>query len=136
MTPIQGRNHMLDVTLHGAAQVPTWYVGLFEGDYTPLPDVTAATLLALATECTAYSSATRVEFQEAAASGGATSNAAALSEFTFTAPKTVYGCFITSAPTKGSTSGTLLSVTRFPSPQIQATGSVLRVAAGPALTSA
>ncbi|MCY1225192.1 hypothetical protein D9M72_373820 [compost metagenome] len=131
LVPFEGLNHMLNVTLKGLSQVPTWYIGLFEGDYTPTPDVTAATLPALATECTAYNPATRVEFQEGTVSGGSVDNAAALAEFTFTAGKTVRGSFISSASSKASTSGVLLSVVRFPSPQVMAAGSKLSILAGP-----
>ena len=57
-----------------------------------------ATLPALATECTAYSETTRVPLTTGAVSGGATSNAANIAEFTFPVAKTVYGAFIASAP--------------------------------------
>lgn len=134
LVPIEGLNHMLNVTLKGLSQVPTWYIGLFEGEYTPTPDVTAATLPGLATECTAYNPATRVEFQEGTVSGGSADNAAALAEFTFTAGKTVRGSFISSASSKGSTSGVLLSVVRFSSPKTFGVGDVMRVFAGPTVT--
>ncbi len=131
LVPSEGLNHLLNVTLKGATPVNTWYIGLFEGDYTPTPDVTAATLPGLATECTAYNPATRVEFQEGTVANGAVDNAAALAEFTFTADKIVRGSFLSSAQSKGATSGVLLSVVRFPSPRVQAAGSKLTVLAGP-----
>jgi hypothetical protein len=37
----EGLNHMLDVLLHGSTQVATWYLGVFEGNYTPVATVTA-----------------------------------------------------------------------------------------------
>ena len=131
LVPYEGLNHMLNVVLKGATAVSTWYIGLYEGDYTPTPSVTAATLGGLATECTAYTPATRVEFQEGTVVNGSVDNAAALAEFTFTADKTVRGSFISSAQSKGSGSGVLLSVVRFPSPRVQVNGSVLRILAGP-----
>lgn len=131
MVPTEGLNHMLSVTLKNGTPVPQWYVGLFKGDYTPDATVTAATLPALATECTSYSEATRVPLTLGAVSGGAASNASNLAEFTFAAAETVYGAFIASAPAKGAATGTLLSVVRFPSPRVMGAGSVLRVFAGP-----
>lgn len=135
LVPTEGLNHMLNVVLKGAAQVPTWYIGLYEGDYTPVPSITAATLPAAATECVGYDSATRVEFVEGSVSAGSVDNATALAEFTFNADVTVRGAFISSSAVKGSTTGVLLSVVRFPSPKPQTIGSVLRVMAGPTVTS-
>lgn len=131
LVPLEGRNYLIGVGFCGQAQVSTWFLGLYEGDYTPTDSVTAATMPGLATECTAYTPSTRVEFQEAAPAAGATSNAAALAEFTFTAAKTLHGVFMSSASSKGSTSGILGSIARFPSPKVQAIGSVLRIFAGP-----
>lgn len=131
MVPIQGLNHMLGVTLKQETQVPQWYVGLFEGDYTPTPDVTAQTLPGLATECTAYTQTARVPLVTGAVAAGAVSNANNLAEFNFSSSRTVRGAFIVSTPTKGATTGVLLAVVRFPSPRVMAADSVLRVFAGP-----
>ena len=132
MVPIEGLNHMLGVTIKNGTPVPQWYIGLFEGDYSPDASATAATLPALATECTAYSETTRVPLTTGAVSGGATSNAANIAEFTFPVAKTIHGAFIASSPTKGASTGILLAVTRFPSPRVMGANSVLRIFAGPA----
>ena len=71
MVPIEGLNHMLSVTVKNGTPVPQWYIGLFEGDYSPDATVTAATLPALATECTAYSETTRVPLTTGAAAAPA-----------------------------------------------------------------
>jgi hypothetical protein len=131
LVPTEGLNHLLDVVLHGAEQYPAWYVALFEGNYTPTFDVTADTFAQLATECTAYQGAGRLEFKEAPAVGGATSNAANLSTFTFTADKTVYGAALLSASGKNSRAGKLLSIARFPQPRQFAAGQQLAVLASP-----
>lgn len=136
LVPFEGLNHMLNVTLKGATPAPAWYIGLFEGDFTPNHGITAAQLPGLATECTAYSASTRVQFQPGPVANGSVNNSAALAEFTFTSNKTVRGAFISSAPAKGATTGVLLSVVRFPSPKVQETGSILRVFAGPTASSA
>ena len=136
LMPAEGIAHLVNTTLKAGAQVTSWYVGLFEGNYTPASTDTAATLPAAATECTAYSASTRLAFTPGTLAAGAVDNAASKAEFTFSSDKTVYGGFISSASAKGSTSGVLLSVVRFGSPKILSAGSTLRVTAGFALASA
>lgn len=109
----QGLNAMLDIMFHGTTQVNPWYLGLFEGNYTPVAGVTAATIASAATECTAYDETTRQEYTEAAAASKITTNSANKATFTFNATKTVYGAFLISDSTKGGTSGTLFSAARF-----------------------
>lgn len=129
LMPLQGLNHWIDVLMGKTAQVPQWYVGLFSGDYVPLPGDTAATFPAQATEYTDYAGATRLPFMVAQASGGEASNNAAPAEFTFTGAGTIYGGFISSASGKGATSGVLLSATRFDVPKTKSPNDVLRVKA-------
>lgn len=105
----QGLNHVLDVVLHGVTPVSPWYVGIFEGNYTPLATDTAANISTNATECTAYDEPTRQEYVEAAASGQSITNSASKATFTMNATKTVYGAFLASASTKGATTGVLLA---------------------------
>ena len=57
----QGLNHGLDVILHDGTKVHPWYVGIFEGNYTPLATDTAANISANSTYCTVYSEVTRQE---------------------------------------------------------------------------
>lgn len=109
----EGLNHMLNVTFNGATQIPTWYVGVFEGNYTPVATVTAATITAASTESTAYASATRPEYVEAASSAQSTTNSANRASFIFNATKTIYGAFLVSSATKSGTTGTLFSAARF-----------------------
>ncbi len=109
----EGLNHILDTVLHGGAQVTTWYLGLFEANYTPVANVTAATITAASTECTAYDEATRVAYDEAAPSGQSITNAASKATFTMNATKTIYGAFLVSASAKSATTGVLLSAARF-----------------------
>lgn len=109
----QGLNALLDIMFHGSTQVATWYLGVFEGNYTPVAAVTAATIASAATECTTYDEATRPAYNEAAASGKSTTNSANKATFTFNATKTIYGAFLASDSTKGGTSGTLFSAAKF-----------------------
>lgn len=113
----EGLNHLLDVTFHSGTQVGTWYLGLFEGNYTPAAAATAANIASAATECTAYDEATRQEYKEAAASSQSITNAADKATFTMNATKTIYGAFLVSNSTKGSTSGILFSAGRFNAPK-------------------
>lgn len=109
----EGLNALLDIMFHGGTQVATWYIGLFEGNYTPVATVTAATITSASTECTAYDESTRVAYNEAAASSQSITNAANRASFTFNATKTIYGAFLVSASTKSATTGTLFSAARF-----------------------
>lgn len=109
----EGLNHILDTVFHGSTPVTTWYLGLFEGNYTPVATLTAATVAAAATESTAYAETTRPEYVEAAASGQSVTNAASKATFTINAAKTIYGAFLISGSAKSGTAGVLMSAARF-----------------------
>lgn len=111
----QGLNALLDIMFAGSTQVTTWYLGVFEGNYTPVASVTAATITSASTESTAYASATRPAYVEAAASSQSITNSANRASFVFNASKTIYGAFLISDNTKSGTSGTLFSAARFSS---------------------
>jgi len=88
---------------HWDTAIGTWYMGLFEDDYTPLVSNTYAA--PGFTESTAYTEATRPAFVEAAASSKVTSNNASKAAFTMNATKTIYGAFLCGGGTDGSTKG-------------------------------
>lgn len=111
----EGLNHLLDVLFRGTTQNNPWYVGVFEGNYTPVATVTGATVASASTECTAYVSATRPEYNEGAAASQTITNSSNRASFVFNAVKTVYGAFIGSNSTKGGTSGILFCIARFAS---------------------
>lgn len=130
LVPIEGLNYLISTGFKQGAAYPTFYIGLFEGDYTPIPADTAATFPGDATELTAYVSATRPALTLGTVDAGAADNSAAKAEFTGNvADKQAMGGFISSSPTKGSTTGILVSVVRFPSPKPLGAGSILRVTA-------
>ena len=135
LMPNEGVAHALGVLLKGVTQVPTWYIGLYEANYTPTLADTAATFPASASETTTYAETTRVVFNEGAVSGGTCDNSANKAEFTSNADKTIYGGFIASASGKGATSGVLLSAVKFASPKTFDTGDIIRVTAGFTLAS-
>ena len=109
----EGLNNLLDAYLHGTTQTTTWYVGIFEGNYTPLATDTGANIVANATECTAYDEAVRQTWVEAAASSQSITNSANKATFTINATKTVYGAFLISTSTKSDTAGILFAATKF-----------------------
>lgn len=135
LVPMEGINHFLNTTLKGGGQNATWYVGLYEGNYTPSSTDTAVAFPAAATETTAYDETTRPAFTSGAVSAGSLDNSASKAVFTFNAIKTVYGGFLTASPVKGGTSTVLISVVRFGSPKNLDPGAILRVTAGIAAAS-
>lgn len=113
----EGLNSLLDIMFHGATQITTWYIGLFEANYTPVATVTAATITAASTESTAYDEATRVAYDEAAPASQSITNSASKATFTFNATKTIYGAFLVSASAKSATTGKLFCAAQFSSPK-------------------
>lgn len=111
----EGLNALLNIMFGGSTQITTWYVGLFEGNYTPVATVTAANITAASTECITYDETTRPAYTEAAASSQSMTNSASKATFTFNATKTIYGAFLVSASAKSATTGTLFSAARFSS---------------------
>lgn len=109
----QGLNYVLNAAFGLAAPLAGWYVGLFEGNFTPTSGTIASTVAGLSTECTAYTSATRPTWTTVAATTKSLTNGAARASFTFNATKTIYGAFLVSSSTKSGTSGTLFSAARF-----------------------
>jgi len=107
----EGLNHLLDVVLHNSSQQATWYIGLFNDNYTPLATDTAAA--PGWTESTNYDEATREEYVEAAASGQSITNSANKAEFTMNAAETIYGAFLISNSTKGGTASVLFAASKF-----------------------
>lgn len=109
----EGLNHILNVEFNGATQITSWFLGLFEGNYTPTSGLTAATVASTATETTAYASATRPAYSPASSTAQSVTNSASRASFVFTGAKTIYGAFLVSASTKSGTSGTLFAAARF-----------------------
>lgn len=135
LMPQDGMNHVLNTVFKSGTQVPSWFMGLYEGNYTPVPTDTAATFPAQAIETTAYATATRPQWVPGTVTNGVVDNAAVRTEFDFSTDKTVYGGFISSSAVKGGSTGTLISAVRFPTPRVITAGSTLRITAGFILTS-
>ncbi len=130
LVPIEGLNHFLNVVLKGSAQAAAWYVGLFEGNYTPTTNDVMATFAAASTENITYTGGVRKTLTLGTVATGAVDNTANKAEFPFPGNKTIYGGFISSSSAQGGTSGTLLSAVRFSSPKAVAADFTLRITAG------
>ena len=130
MIPIEGLNYLWSVALKGGTQYPNLYVGLFKGDYTPQPSDTMATFTGLATEQTLYSETARVPLLLGAVASGAVNNADDVALFTgTTSAEMATGGFISTSPTKGSTTGVLIAAVRFPSPLPLGVGNKVEITA-------
>lgn len=121
----EGLNKLLNVMFDAVTQINTWYMGLFEGNYTPIAGVTAATIASAATETTAYNETVRQTFVPVAATAKSITNAASVGTFTFNATKSIYGAFLISDNTKGGTAGTLFSAAKFSAPKSVVSGDQL-----------
>jgi len=104
----EGLNALLNILLHGATQITTWYYVIFENDFTADGDETYA--VPGYTECTAYDEGTRPEYNEAESVAKSTTNSANKAVFTMNDTKTLYGAALVSFATKGDTaeSGAIL----------------------------
>lgn len=136
LVPTEGLNYILEAALRAGTVLPNWFVALFEGNYTPVAGVTAATFPAAATESTAYDEATRVAWVSAAAAAGVVTNAASKAVFTINATKTIYGIAMSSASAKGATTGALVSVAKFAAAKSVVATDILNVTSSITMTSA
>jgi hypothetical protein len=109
----QGLNDALNCYFNVGGQTTTWYMGIFQGNYTPVSTDTAATIAGNSTECSSYSSGTRPQWQQAAPSGQSITNAANRATYTFTGSVTIYGAFLISQNTIGGSSGVLFAAAQF-----------------------
>lgn len=135
LLPEQGLNHWVDVLLGLGSQNNAWHIGLYAGDYTPVPGDTMANFPVSATEFVNYMGTGRKPYTPGTTTSGVNSNFNAPAEFEFTADGTVYGGFLASSSGKSATSGVLLSAIRFAVPKYRELGEVLKVRAAVGLVS-
>jgi hypothetical protein len=55
----EGLDHVLDATFSAGTQITAWYIGIFEGNYTPVAGDTASDIASNSTESTAYDESVR-----------------------------------------------------------------------------
>ena len=134
--PLEGLNYFINTGLNGASQSTSWYVGVFQGNYTPVTSDTAATFQGAATECVSYSETARQTCTFATSTAATSSNTGTPAVMTFNAVVSVYGAFVASTSAKNSTLGTLLSAARFSAVKNMTVGDILQVTYAVSLTSA
>jgi hypothetical protein len=136
LIPIEGINYLISAGMKGGSPYSSWYIGVYEGNYTPQSLDTAATFTTAATESVAYVETARQALTLGTVAGGSVDNTANQAVFTGnTNGKVIYGGFVSSIPTKNAASGVLLSAVRFSSPKTLDAGTLLRVTAGFAIAS-
>jgi len=135
LIPTEGINYILGAALTGVSPISDWYIALFEGNYTPVAGLTAATFASAATESTAYDESTRQEWVPGSISGGIVSNSASKAVFTMNATKTIYGLGQLSASAKSATTGVIVSAARFSAAKSVVDDDVLNVTSIITLTS-
>lgn len=116
LIPSEGLDHMQSILFAGDTAPATLYVGLYKGNYTPTPDVTAATIAGLAQEFTSYAAVARPAIAFGPVAGGYVATSTEV-EFDFTGSASIYGGFVSTSSVKDGTSGVLWSAARFPSPK-------------------
>ncbi len=128
-------DYLLGASFGVTTPLSLWYVAVFSGDVTVLSSWTAANFSAQSTEWTNYVSATRPEWQKGVIASGGIDSFAAKAEFESTTDaQTIRGAALISNSSKGSTNGTLIAASRFPSDKALDTGEILDVGYGLQLT--
>lgn len=117
--------------LRGIGQpIGPWFVGLFEGDYTPTKGVLASDLPTSVGEFVGYNEALRPQWNDEWDDESVMDNSADRAIFTFNTGRIIHGAFICSSSAKGSGSGLLLSIARFDTPRDLPAGTEFAVTAG------
>jgi len=124
-------NHALNIIFRsdevGNTPITAWYLGIFEGNYTPVAGDTAANIAANATESVAYAEATRQAWVEGAVASKTIDNLSNKATFTINATKTIFGAFLVSESAKQGTTGVLAAATKFASQRDVISGDELLV---------
>lgn len=130
-----GLNSLLDVGFRNQSQITAWYCGLIaDGSYSGIAASDTMASHPGWTEFTGYSD-NRKAWSPGAAASGEITNGTAMS-FAITGGDTLKGIFITSAATKGGSTGTLWSAKLFDSDQAVINGDTIRVTYTLALSNA
>lgn len=128
--PQAGIDFLIQTPFGDVGPVPNFYCGLFRNNFLADANTSAADIPAVMGEFVEYSEATRPVWQRSYNGAGTYDNVDAKAVFTPTADRTVYGSFIVSNPTKGASSGLLLSVVRFSTAKQLSVGLEARLVCG------
>ena len=117
---LEGRRYLVGAAMTGVAQNTQFYIAPFTGNVTPADGWTAATFTATATEYTAYTSATRVQWSGALhATASSVDNSASPASIELSAGQsgvTLRGFGLLTASAKSATTGVLISAMRHDRP--------------------
>lgn len=133
MLPVQGLNHILMVALSSTAKAPGFYLALYTNNFTPTAGLTASQFASTAGELVSssegYADPTRRVWTPSAADAGAIDNYASKAEFNIVTASqiTIRGAALLTDQTKGSTSGSIISATRFSNDRIEFNGNVYQL---------
>ena len=128
LIPDEGIAYILGTALGSTSKISAWYLTVFSGNVSPLASWTAANFAANATEITSttegYSNATRPAWTSGAVSSGVIGNLTSKASFSIVCTSTVNisGAALLSSSTRGGTSGTLVSASRFSTTRVVYTG--------------
>ena len=116
----EGLSHILNVAFGSEAKPQGYDLAIHSGSATPAANWTGATYAAAASEIVSltegHTSATRPQWNPEAANGGVIDNVNTAASFTVATSGvlTVTGCALLTSPTRGGTSGVLVSAVQFP----------------------
>jgi len=123
--------YALNAAYSNGTILPTWYLGVFKNNYTPLSTSVASTFAGagVANEATTeYTEATRPVWNDGAgAAAKVISNSASPAVFTFNTGVTIYGALLISGNVKGGLTGTLGAASKFAASRVMIAADVLNV---------
>lgn len=113
----EGLIYLLNSGFGLTSQITSWYMAVYQNNYTPVSTDTAASIVGNAGEFTGYSGGARPNFTPATAVQPTPqlTNSANRASFTFTGTATLIGAFLISSAGIGSATGSLFSAAQFPS---------------------
>lgn len=115
----EGLAHILNVAMGSTPKPTAYYLALFSGATAPAPNWTGANFASVASEIVSttegYTNATRPEWKEANTSGNSIDNMTAAASVTIATASTlnVTGAALLTNATRGATTGTLVSATKY-----------------------
>lgn len=133
LIPTEGLDYILSTATDGGAQLTAFYLAIFSGSYTPVAGVTAATFPSAASEITSategYSESTRPVWAKGDVAAGVLDNLATRAAFTIVTASSlvIRGAALLSSSAKGSTSGKIVSITRFSQDRTHYNGDVFNL---------
>ena len=135
LIPSEGLDFLIGAPFSLAVPIPTFYIGLFRGNFMPTPSISANQISTSLIEMTDYSELTRPVWSFSKGAGAVIDNINNKAEFSIAQDRLVYGAFLVSSDAKGSNGGTLLSCVRFSSPKQLSAGNTVRMSCGIAYVS-